>query len=328
MNCLAKTMLVTAAFLGSGLIDAQSQAAQTAEQKFIIIGTGGVTGVYYPAGGAICRVLNKGRKTHGIRCSVESTGASVYNINAIRQGDLDFGVAQSDTQYNAYNGRGKFKGKAYKDLRSVFSLHPEAFTIVARDDSGIAEFKDLKGKRFNIGDPGSGTRANAEAIMRNLGWTLDDFKLATELKIDEAPQAMCNNTIDAFAFTVGHPSSSTKEATTTCASHLVNVTDEGARKLVEGAPYYSWATIPGDRLYGDPKPTATFGVRATLVTSAQTPDDVVYELVKAVFENLDSFKKLHPAFATLNKRDMVHSTLTAPLHPGAEKYYREVGLLK
>lgn len=328
MNSLAKTILVVTAFSGLSLIDAETQAAQKAEQKFIIIGTGGVTGVYYSAGGAICRMLNKGHKTHGYRCSVESTGASVYNINAIRQGKLDFGVAQSDTQYNAYNGKGKFKGKAYKDLRSVFSLHSEALTIVARDESGIEEFKDLKGKRFNIGDPGSGTRANIEAVMRNLGWTINDFKLATELKVDEGPQAMCNNVIDAIPFTAGHPSSWAKEATTTCASHLVDVSDEGARKLVDGHPYYSWVAIPGDQLYGDAKPARTFGVRATLVTSAQTPDDVVYELVKAVFENLDSFKELHPAFATLNKRDMVHSTLTAPLHPGAEKYYREVGLLK
>jgi TRAP transporter TAXI family solute receptor len=314
--------------LAAGIAGFGAAAPAAAEQSFITIGTGGVTGVYYPAGGAICRLVNQGRKEHGIRCSVESTGGSVFNTNAIRQGDLDFGVVQSDVQYNAYNGKDKFEGDAFQDLRAVFSLHAEPFTVVALDDAGVKEFTDLKGKRVNVGNPGSGQRATIEALMQGLGWSMDDFKLAAELKASEMSQALCDNKIDAFVYVVGHPNGSIKEASTSCKSHLVNVTNDAAKKLVEAAPYYSWATIPGGMYTGTDDDVTTFGVRATIVTSASTPEDAVYQVVKAVFENFEDFKKLHPAFGSLSKEEMVEASLSAPLHPGAVKYYKEAGLLK
>lgn len=321
---LSTFALATAVSLG-----AASGSVSAAEQQFVTIGTGGVTGVYYPAGGAICRLVNKDRKEHGIRCSVESTGGSIYNLNALRAGELDLAVAQSDWQYHAYNGTSDFKDDGpFKKLRAVFSLHPEPFTVVARKDANVKNFDDLKGKRVSVGNPGSGQRATAEVLMNEMGWDMSAFSLAAELKAAEQSQALCDNKIDAFFYTVGHPSGAIKEATTSCDSVLVNVQNDATKKLVEENPYYRVATIPGGMYRGNPDDTTTFGVAATFVTTADVPDDVVYQIVKAVFENFDSFKRLHPAFENLKKEEMVHDALSAPLHPGAVKYYKEVGLME
>jgi TRAP transporter TAXI family solute receptor len=314
-------------FAASVVLVAASLAPANA-QTFITIGTGGVTGVYYPTGGAICRLVNKDRKDHGIRCSVESTGGSVYNVNTMRAGELDMGVVQSDIQYRALMGEGdEFQDGPFKDLRAVFSVHAEPFTVVARDDAGIASFDDLKGKRVNVGNPGSGQRATMEVLMDAKGWTMDDFALASELKSAEQAQALADNKIDAIVFTVGHPSGSIQEATTTVDAKLVPVEGPEVDQLVADNAYYSKATIPGGMYRGSDGDTATFGVRATFVSSAEVPEEVIYQVVKAVFENFDDFKKLHPAFANLTKEEMVSASLSAPLHPGAEKYYKEAGLM-
>lgn len=316
-------------FCGSALLAAGlAGPVQAAEQKFITIGTGGVTGVYYPTGGAICRLVNKGRKEHGIRCSVESTGGSVYNVNTIRAGELDMGVAQSDVQYNAYNGLADFKDQgAFKDLRAVFSLHPEPFTVVARQDANIKTFDDLKGKRVNIGNPGSGQRATIDVIMNAKGWTKDDLALASELKAAEQSQALCDNKVDAIVYVVGHPNGSIQEATTACDSVLVDVSGPEIDTLVEENPYYAKATIPGGMYRGNPEDTQTFGVKATFVSSTQTSDDLIYWVVKSVFDNFDEFRKLHPSFEHLTKESMIQEGNTAPLHDGAVRYFEEADLL-
>ncbi|ASJ62689.1 TAXI family TRAP transporter solute-binding subunit (plasmid) [Sinorhizobium meliloti] len=314
------------AALSAALFFSGSAAAQ---QKFVTIGTGGVTGVYYAAGGAICRLLNKDRKTHGIRCSVESTGGSAFNVNTIKEGELDFGMAQSDVQYNAFKGDEAFKeGGAHADLRAVFSIHPEPFTVLAHPNAGVTKFEDLKGKRFNVGNPGSGTRASMERLLGAMGWTLADFSLASELKADEHGPALCDGKIDGFFYGVGHPSANIQDPTTTCAAKLVPLTGEVVDKLVADNPYYAKATIPGGLYNNNPEDTETFGVLATLVTSANVPEESVYALTKAVFENFDEFKSLHPAFANLEPAKMIKDGLSAPLHPGAEKYYKEKGWLK
>ncbi|MCI5049459.1 MAG: TAXI family TRAP transporter solute-binding subunit [Rickettsiales bacterium] len=321
-------------FLLSGLfaiIAVMGMAPEPAQarDKFVTIGTGGVTGVYYPAGGAICRLVNRGRKEHGIRCSVESTGGSIYNLNAISQGELDLGVAQSDWHYNAYMGKGVFTDQgANKKLRSLFSLHSEPFTVVARADSGIKVFDDLKGHRVNIGNPGSGMRATMEEVMKAKGWSRDVFSLVSELKASEQAQALCDNKIDAMVFAAGHPNGSIQEVTTTCETRLINVDGAEIEKLIKENPYYAPAIIPGGMYTGNPDDIATFGVKATFVSSADVDEDVIYQIVKAVFANFDSFKTLHFVFASLDKTQMVSDGLTAPLHKGAEKYYKEAGLLK
>jgi TRAP transporter TAXI family solute receptor len=325
---MKKGLIFSVAILFGFVMFMGTSPTQAADQIFVTIGTGGVTGVYYPTGGAICRLVNKTRKEHGIRCSVESTGGSVYNLNMIAAGELDMGVAQSDWQYHAYNGTSKFEKKGpNKDLRAVFSVHPEPFTVVARADSGIKDFKELKGKRVNIGNPGSGQRGTMEVVMGAVGWTKDDFKLASELKSAEQSKALCDNKIDAIVFTVGHPSGSIKEASTSCDAVIVSVTGPEIDKLVKEADYYRKATIPGGMYRGTDSDTLTFGVGATFVSSTNTPEDVIYNVVKAVFDNFDSFKKLHPAFKILKKEEMIKDGLSAPLHKGAVKYYKEAGLM-
>jgi TRAP transporter TAXI family solute receptor len=303
-------------------------APTLAQQQFITIGTGGVTGVYYAAGGAICRLMNETRNEHGFRCSVESTAASVYNLNAIRQGELDFGVTQSDVMYFAVNGEADFaQAGPWEDLRAVFSLHPEPFTLVARPDAGIEAFEDLTGKRVNIGAPGSGTQASMDIILEAMGMSRGDFALASELRPDEHGPALCDNQVDAFFYGVGHPSANIADPTTTCEAQLVPITGEAIDGLIEGNPYYAAATIPGGTYANNDEDVETFGVLAVLAASTDTPEDAVYALVKAVFENFDTFKSLHPALANLSEENMIVDGLSAPLHAGAERYYKERGWL-
>lgn len=303
-------------------------APVAAQQKFVSIGTGGVTGVYYAAGGAICRLVNKDRASHGLRCSVESTGGSVFNVNTIKAGELDLGVVQSDVGFNAYNGEGQFKDSGKFDkLRSVFSIHPEPFTVVANKDANIKTFEDFKGKRFNVGNPGSGTRASMEMLLDAMGKGLDFFSLASELRPDEHGSALCDGKIDGFFYGVGHPSANIQDPTTTCGAQLVSLTGPVVDGLVDKYPYYAKATIPAGLYPNNPQETQTYGVLATFVTSADVPEDTVYQVVKAVFDNFDDFKKLHPALGHLVAEDMVKNGLSAPLHPGAEKYFKEKGLL-
>ncbi|WP_038369682.1 TAXI family TRAP transporter solute-binding subunit [Brackiella oedipodis] len=318
------TVLSTAA-LSAAL--AAPQVAQAAD-NFVSIGTGGVTGVYYSAGGAICRLVNKDKSAHGFRCSVESTGASVFNINAIQAGELEFGFAQSDVAYNAYEGKAQFEGKAFKDLRSVFALHPEPFTYVTRKEANIKSFADLKGKRFNAGNPGSGTLASIEQYLKEANLDTSYFGLLAKLKPDEQSAALCDGKIDGFVFGVGSPSANIQDPTTTCGAQLMSMTGPVVDKLVKEHSYYAKAVIPGGMYQNNPQDTHTYGVVATVVTSSKVSDDAVYAVVKSVFENFDEFKKLHPALANLKKEDMVKNGLTAPLHPGALKYYKEVGLIK
>ena len=320
MNRLIAPLVAATLLAGAGMAHGQ--------QQFITIGTGGVTGVYYPAGGAICRLMNEDRAEHGFRCSVESTAGSVYNLNAIREGDLSFGVTQSDIMSFAANGEGDFTDAgAWEGLRSVFSLHPEPFTLVARPDSGIETFEDLVGKRVNIGAPGSGTQASFDVILEAMGMSRDDLALVSELRPDEHGPALCDNQIDAFFYAVGHPSANIADPTTTCEAQIVPITGEGIDALVAENPYYAQVEVPGGLYANNPDAVPTFGVVAALATSVDVADEAVTALVTAVFENFDAFKALHPAFANLQPEDMVEDGLNAPLHGGAQSYYEEQGWL-
>ncbi|MBN8543144.1 MAG: TAXI family TRAP transporter solute-binding subunit [Alphaproteobacteria bacterium] len=300
-----------------------------AQEKFATIGTGAITGVYYPAGGAICRLLNQKRKEHGIRCFVESTGGSIYNLNALRDGELTFAIVQSDWQYNAYKGEGIFdNGPAFSDLRSVFSLHSEMFTVAVRPGSGIRSFSDLKGKKVNVGNPGSGMREIMQEMMSIKGWTESDFAMASELRPSDAAKALCDGTIDAMVFAAGHPNGLIQEITAGCGATLVPIQGPEVDALIKKYPYYARTAIPGGMYKGNAQNTPTFGVKATLVTTAEVSDETVYQIAKGVFNNFDDFKTLHFVFATLEKDRMVEAGLTAPLHDGALRYYKESGMLK
>jgi TRAP transporter TAXI family solute receptor len=302
-----------------------SAPAMSAQEQFITIGTGGQTGVYFVVGQSICRLVNRGTAEHNLKCTAPSTGGSIANINAIKAGDMDMGVAQSDWQYHAYNGTSQFEGNKFDKLRAVFSVHGEPFTVVARKDSGVTTFDDLFGKRVNVGNPGSGQRATMDVVLEAMGKSDADFALASELKPAEQSAALGDNKVDAIIYTVGHPNGSIQEATSTVESIIVPVSGEAIDKLVNDNPYYAKAVIPGGMYAGTDEDVETFGVKATFVTSADVPDEVVYTVVKAVFDNFDRFKGLHPAFANLKQEDMIKDGLSAPLHPGAERYYKEQG---
>ncbi|HUH94752.1 MAG TPA: TAXI family TRAP transporter solute-binding subunit [Casimicrobiaceae bacterium] len=326
-NHSGRSTLLAISLLALALASVVGAPSAVAQQKFVTIGTGGITGVYYAVGGAICRLVNKDRAKTGLRCSVESTGGSVYNVNAVHSGELDFGMAQSDVQYQAYNATGSFK-EPYKDLRAVFSVHPEPFTLVARKEADVHSFKDLKGKRVNVGNPGSGTLSAMEELLAAENMKMSDFGLASELKADEHGPALCDNKIDAFFYGVGHPSANIQDPTTTCGAKLVPLEDAATDELVKKHPYYAKVTIPGGLYANNPQATPTYGVIATMVTSSKVPADVVYTITKAVFDNLEEFKKLHPAFAHLDAQEMIKNGLSAPIHEGALRYYKEKGWVK
>lgn len=324
---LAKWKLIGSFALAATLLSVIGSPA-SAQQTFITIGTGGVTGVYYPTGGAICRLVNKDRKQHGVRCSVESTGGSVYNTRTIREGELDFGVVQSDVQSAALEGVRAFEDdEPYTDLRAVFSVHPEPVQVMVRNDSGINSVSDMRGKRVNIANPGSGTRVLAEVLMDAAGVSPDDFALAAELKSSEQAAALCDGKLDATIWAAGLPNGSSMEATSTCDIKILDLTTSGTDEVLASNPAYAAATIPGGMYPGNPNDISSWGPKATFVADASTPDDLVYTLVKAVFDNFDDFKNLHPAFSRLTEEEMIKDGLSAPLHPGAERYYRERGWL-
>lgn len=300
-----------------------------AQQKLIAIGTSGVSGVYYAAGTAACRLVNRDRVKHGIRCTVESTGGSLANIDALRAGQLEIALVQSDAQFNAVKGRGPFREAGpYDHLRAVLSLHVEPFTVVVRKETGARTLADLKGRKFNVGNPGSGARASMEELLDAMGWKLADFNPPTELKADEHGEALCQGRIDGFFYGVGHPSANIQEPVSACGAKLVPLEGAAVDRLVSERPYYVKALIPGGYYAGNPSDIRTYGVMATMVTSSKVPEEYVYTVVKAIFENLDEFRRLHPALAKLQPGEMTRDGLSAPLHEGALRYYRERGWIR
>jgi TRAP transporter TAXI family solute receptor len=327
MNRIAVFAAAVTLMSGIGLA-ATMNTSSALDSRLITIGTGSVTGVYYPAGGAVCRQINRERWDSHIRCAVEATDGSLYNLNALRRGNLDFAVAQSDWQYHAYKGSARFQEEEpFHELRSVFGLHNEPFTVLARADAHIDKFEELRGKRVNIGNPGSGQRATMDVVLRAYGWTTDNFAAVSELPVNEQAEALCGNRVDAVVFTIGHPNGSIEDAAAACPTRLVRVAGEPIDKLVQENPFYAKAVIPGGLYEGNPDDIESFGVRATLVTTTRTAPDLVHTMVRDVFEHFDEFKRLHPAFQTLDKMDMIQNGLSAPLHDGAKQYLREAGLM-
>ena len=301
-------------------------ASAQAQDRYVTIGTGGQTGVYYVAGQSICRFVN--RNAENLKCNAPASGGGVANVNGLRSGEFNFGVMQSDHQYKAMQGLAPFeKEGAMGDLRAVFSLQSEVFTVLARRDANIKGLDDLKGKRVNIGNPGSGQRDTLEEIMKVKGWDKSVFALAAELKPAEQASALGDNNIDAMTYFVGHPNGAIQEATTTVDAVLVPITGPEIDKLLADKHYYTKAEVPGGLYKGNESATPSIGGKAVLSTTSKVDAEVVYQLVKAVFENIERFKRLHPAFADLKPEDMIEVGLTAPLHEGAERYYKERGWL-
>jgi TRAP transporter TAXI family solute receptor len=287
-----------------------------------------VNGLYFPAGGALCRMLTRQPNSAGLRCLVESTSGSTANVRGLRNGELDFGIVQSDWQYYAVQGNGVFKANGpVKELRSVFSLYPESLTVIARQDSGIASFEQIKGKRIAAGPQGSGQRLLFDSLIAAYGWRQQDAGTLSEATDRQAADAFCDGTIDVVVMMTHHPAPFVQDMISRCQARFVPVAGPPVAKLMRDRPYYAPSVIPADAYRGLEGDTQTLGVRATLVTSAAVPDDVVYALVKAVFDNFDRFKAQHPGLGELKRDDMVKAGLSAPMHDGAKRYFKEKGLL-
>ncbi len=302
--------------------------AGKAPERVVRIGTNAVNGLYFPTGGALCRMLTRPPNPSAIRCLVESTSGSTANVRGLRNGDLEFGIVQSDWQYYAVQGNGVFKANGpVRELRAVLSLYPESLTVLARQDSGIADFEQIKGKRIAAGPQGSGQRILFDTLVAAHGWRLQDAGTLTEATDGQAAEAFCNGTVDVVVMMTHHPAPFVQDMISRCHARFVPVAGPAVAKLIKDRPYYAPSAIPADAYRGLEGDTQTLGVRATLVTSAAVPDDVVYALVKSVFDNLDLFMAQHPGLGGLKREDMVKAALTAPLHEGARRYFREKGLL-
>ena len=316
------SQLLKGSVVASILLGSSAYAAQ-----FVTIGTGGVTGTYYPTGGAICRMMNKQKKETGIRCSVESTGGSVYNVNTINAGELDFGIAQSDTAYQAFHGEGKFKGKAIKGLRSVMAIYPELLALVVSKKSGINKLEDIKGKKLNIDVAGSGTRMTTEIVLKAFGIKTSDLALANELKSSEGPTMLKDSKIDGYFGVFGHPTANIKDAANSVDINLVPIEGKPIDDLVAKYPYYAKGVISKTFYKGVEKDTPSIGVKAVLCTKDSIDEKVVYTLTKTILDNFDAFKKLHPAYKTITKESLLDG-LSVTQHPGAIKAFKEAGIIK
>ena len=294
----------------------------------VTLATGTPGGIYHPVGNAICRMFNLAAERQARPCVALSSDGSVANIRRIEGGESTFGLSQTDVAYAAFHGEGPFAAAGPDPkLRLLIALYPEAFTVVARADSGIRDFQDLRDKRVGIGKSGAGYTFTRDVVLGGYGWTISDPERMLELGPAEQNQALCSNKVDAIIFEAGHPNGLTQEATTGCRARLVRIAGPPIDRLLAAHPYYVASVIPGGMYAGNPHDVLTIGTRAVLVTSSDQSDQLAYALVKAVFENFADFRRLHPALATLSIETMVPSEAVMPIHPGAMKYFREAGLV-
>ena len=298
-------------------------APQAMAKQDILFGGASITGVYYQVALQISNMMNKhmGGEYNYIG---RPTGGSVFNINALDRGAFDFAVAQSDRNFQGYNGTADWEGKPVKGLRSVFSMHPETVMLVTRKDTGITTVEGLKGKRVNIGNPGSGQRGNAEDVLRMYGLDFNTDFRAEALQQHEASRALVDRNIDAFFYTVGNPSAAIEEPAQSVDLDMVPLNSDAVKAFVAEHPFYITTSIPAGTYRGIDRDIETYAVTATVVTNDSVSEQVVYDMVKTVFENLDELRASHAAFRYLNPEEMLQG-LPAPLHPGAEKYYKEKG---
>jgi len=291
----------------------------------VLIGTGSISGDYDQLGWVICRTIN--RHTPGIDCRTHETSGSTSNLTNVQSGSLELGIARSDKHYHAVSRTGSFEfmDASYDRIRSLFSLHVDPFTIVALKNSGILHIDDLKGKRINIGNPGSEQRIAMEVVMVAKGWTKKNFQLATELSATQQSLSLCHNRVQAIVSTKAHPNELTRKALALCNANLVDISGSAIDGLVEKNAYYEHTVIPSGVYGRQENSTKTFGLLATVITSTDVDADLVYQIVKGLFEHFDGFRRMHKSFGSLTPQKMITEGLSAPLHEGALRYYREKG---
>lgn len=297
------------------------------EAPSYLIGTGGLAGNYHSVGLALRRILANNPATSELQFDERTSSGSVSNINAIVRGEIQFGIAQADHQYQAVNGLDEWSDKGPQtELRAIFSLYADSVTLVAGADTDIRSMEDLKGKLVDIGAPGSGTLSNAVDGLRAAGIDWQKDIEVSQANLDDRLAMFMRGEIDAFFYTVSHPNIEIKFATFSVrGARIIPLNDIDS--LIDSSPFYSRVLIPSGTylMANNDVDIETIGVYATLLTSAQVSEDVVYAVTKAVFENVESSTDLRSEFGALLS-DQFSKSLTAPMHPGAAKYYREVGI--
>lgn len=296
-------------------------AGPAAAQEQLSIATGGTGGVYYPMGGGLAEIINN--HVEGYSATAEVTGASVENMGLVASGDADFAIALADTVLQAYTGTGRFEGQGIPATRAVGSLYANMVQIVTLADSGISSIDDLKGKRVSVGAPGSGTEVNADTILSANGISYDDFEVH-RLNFNETADALNNGDIDAGFWSVGAPTSSILNLATTNAIRVISLSEDQVAKAMEAEAVMAPLSLPGGIYSGVPDAVSTVGVPNVLVVSADTDEDLVYAVTKAMFENIAELQAVHPA---ANETTVEFSMIATPvpLHPGALRYYEEIG---
>lgn len=300
-------------------------SAQSAPPTRISIGTGGPQSDYFPVGTALCRMVNATRKQHGLRCAAETSDGSVANIKGVLDGEFDLGLAQGDMQAAARQGTGAFADGPQPRLRALFEVAPEVFTVMVDPASPIRSVADLRGKRVAVGPPGSGTQATTALVLAAHGIGPGDLAQAAHLKFVEMAPALCERKVDAFVFVATHPNPVFADAMSGCGARFLAVDGPAVDGLLAAQPHYYRAPVPADVYAKGAPPVPSFATRFAVVAADDLPDAVAYAVTRAVFENLDDFRKRHPSLAGLTREDAARTVL--PLHPGAAAYFREVGLL-
>lgn len=321
--------LVVIAVAGYALFSLMEEPPpQHVNDRFVVIGTAGETGVYYPVGQTICTLLNDGRPLHGIRCSARSTPGSFYNIEALRRGEVEYALVQSDWQFYAVRGAGAPQPMlAFPALRSIMSLHGEILSIVVRQDAKIRTLDDLKGKRVNLGLPGSGQRESIRLVFESMGSQIERMVIATQFPPEEQARALCDGSADAIVYLAGHPNAAIGDALKACDAAFLPIDGDVVERFVRQNPYYGAATIPADTYPSQRSAVRSVGLLATLVTTTRESEENVYQVTRTIYEGFDKLKAAHPALAGLNKLETTQAGLTAPLHRGAEHYLRGANML-
>ncbi|HXP95847.1 MAG TPA: TAXI family TRAP transporter solute-binding subunit [Telmatospirillum sp.] len=301
-------------------------AAEADEGRLLTVESGDISGMFYPEAGAICRLVNKDRSRHGLRCVVEPTAGSVANLAALRNGDGQLAIVQSRILAQAVNGDGAFAKDPFSDLRALTSLHGETLVVLVNPAAKIRTVANLKGKRLTLGYSGSFQRLMADSFLTAEGIATQDLAAALEMDMQKVSESMCRNEIDAAIFTGLHPINEVQDAIDDCGATLLTLKDAALEAYLKANPAFVRQSIPADTYAGLHDKIYSFGVTAVLVATSKLSADDGYAVVKAIFDGLPALKSMHPHLGELDKKQMAHDALVAPLHDGALRYYMESGL--
>lgn len=312
--------LMTSLVVGCGSSEEKDQGeAQPAQQTFVNIATGGTAGTYYPLGGAIAEILNK--NITGMNATAESTGASAANINLLNSGEVDVAFAQNDVAYYAEEGTELFKDNKITGLKALCTLYPETCQLITLKDSGITSVADFKGKKIAVGAAGSGVEANARQILAAYGITYDDID-PQYLSFAEAAGGLKDGNIDAGFITAGFPTAAIQDLASQHDVVIVSIDDQVADKLIADYPYYTKVTIPAGTYPNQEADVQSLAVKAMLVVTDKMDEQMAYDIVKAIYSNLDRLVVAH-AVGKIITKETAQDGISIPLHPGAEKYFNE-----